>query len=62
MQFFWTNFRYLFEADCFDISISKIIITFGIHTAEIYANLKIFLILLAKYIIFVCKNRKKLPI
>ena len=52
-----------FEASGFDISISEIKVTFGIqNTAEINANLKNFLIFTAKYFIFVCKYRKKLPI
>ena len=47
-----------FEANGFDISISELKITFGIHkTAEINANLKNFLIFTAKYFIFVCKYR-----
>ena len=60
VQFFWTKFRDFFEASGFDISISKIKVTFGIqNTAEIKANLKNFLIFTAKYFIFVCKYRKK---
>ena len=56
VQFFWR----FFEASGFDISISEIKITFGIQkTAEIYANLKNFLIFTAKYFTFVCKYRKK---
>ena len=63
VQFFWTKFRDFFEASGFDVSISEIKVTFGIqNTAEIKANLKNFLIFTAKYFIFVCKYRKKLPI
>ena len=63
VQFFWTKFRDFFEASGFDVSISEIKVTFGIqNTAEIKANLKNFLIFTAKYFIFVCKYKKKLPI
>ena len=63
VQFFWKKFRDFFEANGFDISISELKITFGMQkTAEINANLKNFLIFTAKYFIFVCKYRKKLPI
>ena len=50
VQFFWTKFRDFFEANGLVISISELKITFGIQkkkTAEINANLKNFLILIA---------------
>ena len=60
---FGQNLEIFFEASGFDVSISEINVTFGIqNTAEIKANLKNFLIFTAKYFIFVCKYRKKLPI
>ena len=60
---FRQNLEICFEANGFDISISELKITFGIQkTAEVNANLKNFLISTAKYFIFVCKYRKKLPI
>ena len=59
VQFFWTQLRDYFEASGFDISVSEIKTTFGIHSmAEINATLKNFLIFTAKYFIFVCKYRK----